>query len=107
MNGSSWLTEEKEVTINVGNTTIKNADDKTKSWVQRIFSKTNIATLSQKTLSLFLFGDENDLATSVRSMNAVPVTRRTTTSFEVACDHFSYFNSLQSTTMIKQALVTK
>jgi hypothetical protein len=91
-----------------GNTSmIKHADDKTKSWVQRIFSKTNIATLSQKTLSLFLFGDENDLATSVRSMNAVPVTRRTTTSFEVACDHFSYFNSLQSTTMIKQALVTK
>lgn len=88
-----------------GNTAmIKTTDGKPQTWVQRIFSKTNIATLSGKTLSLFLFGDVNDLATSVRSMNGVPIARRSTVSHQVACDHFNYFNALQSVTMIKQSL---
>lgn len=92
--------------IIAGNAALVNdATGKAKNWTQRIFSRYNVTMVAQRALSLFLFGDKNDIAVSVRSMCTVdPQHNPQTRYMEVACDHFSYFHSAPGMSAIRSFL---
>lgn len=92
--------------IIAGNAALVNdTTGKAKSWVQRIFNRYNVTMIAQRALSLFLFGDKNDIAVSVRSMCTVDSQHNPQVRYmEIACDHFSYFHSATGMAAIRSML---
>ncbi len=88
-----------------GNTSlIKDSDEKTRALVGRIFHKMGLDQLPYVLID-FLFAEDNDIAISTKSMEAINANRKPRAEvYTVACDHLNYYTTLESLEKLREGL---
>ncbi|MGB1205861.1 MAG: caspase family protein [Chitinophagales bacterium] len=95
-------------TIFAGNTSLikdKKDDSKQQGMIKKICSKLKINSESTRKIVDLLFREKNDIFSSQTSMNNINLSRKPLPiAHEVACDHFSYFNTAESLAILEEKL---
>lgn len=95
-------------TVLQGNTSLIGDDATSRNHISRILGKIGVDKITEKALTSFLFGENNDLLVSVNSMGKIDAHKNwaiTPKAQPVACDHMSYYNSIAGKEAILESLL--